>query len=98
MAKESSSIVCLCPGQAPAGGSDIWNEFRRIVHPTTTTAAPEIQENCERYKILLGIGWSIAGVIIVFTAVKFVIRKLKSQNDFERLVSPDEPATESNDD
>ena len=102
-ARENNRVVCLCPGWAPAGGQDIWYNFRRLVHPTTTTdrPAPENQQVCDKWKIMLGTSWCIIGLVITFYLVKISVKRFRSRNDFERVISDDspyQPTTESIDD
>ena len=82
----SNTVVCLQPGKAPLGGSDIWPDFQRSVHPSTTTVTPEVQSECTVWKTLLGIGWSLNGVIILFCVVKLALRKLRGRSQPETSV------------
>ena len=91
MARESDEVVCLRPGSAPTGGETLWPSFRQKVHPSTTTPAPEKPAECEKWKVMLGIGWSLSGLSLIFLMVKFVVKKMKSRQRYQQIVSEDHP-------
>ena len=90
-AQESNLIVCICPDQAPIGGSDLWPDFRRWIHPSTTTPAPEKPDECAKWKVMLGVGWFLSGSSLIFFLVKILLRKLRSRPRFERVIDDDHP-------
>lgn len=91
-AREDNKVVCLCPGEAPMGGSDIWGEFHRIVHPVTTTPRPEIEGNCQVWKAVSAASWSVGGLLILVYTSRILIKRIRRPpQGFERIVSPDNP-------
>jgi hypothetical protein len=94
IAAENNWVVCLRPGEAPLGGSDIWEDFREKVHPTTTTEAPETPEDCTKFKVLLGIGWSASASFIAFQIMKLILKKIRKRRNAERLLSDEQPTVQ----
>lgn len=96
-AKESNIVVCLRPNEAPIGGSDIWPEFRRTVHPSTstTTPAPEVNKDCRTWKAVSGVSWSLLGIVVIILTVIFVLRWSRSRNVYSQVINPDNPYRET---
>ena len=91
-AKVSNEVVCLCPGEAPLGGSGIWGEFHRVVHPVTTTPRPETRGNCRTWQAVSAASWSIGGLLILIYVSGIIVKKFRRPpQGFERIVSPDNP-------
>lgn len=90
LAHESNLVVCLRPGQAPSGGSDLWSMYQPRVHPSTTTSKPETSDDCKRWKIMLISGWALSGLSLIFYVAIFVKRRISRVN-FEQLVNEDNP-------
>ena len=91
MARENNLVVCLRPGLPPVGGSDIWNDFHQAVYPPTPVPPQPSKDNCMVWRSLVGVGWSIVGLFIVIGTMKFVLKKMRSRNNFERVINPDSP-------
>lgn len=78
--QRSSEIqVCLRKNKPPIGGEQIWNDFERHYHPTTTTPRPIIKTNCLEWKIATGVMISI----IIFIVCLYMSKKYLTNNTYE---------------
>lgn len=60
-------------------------------HPSTTTPIPENPDDCKKWKMMLGIGWTVSELSITTLAVEFVMKKMRSRPRAERILSENHP-------
>lgn len=85
VAQESNRVVCLRPGSAPLGGSDVWQDFKRIVYPGNSTPTPL---TCSKWQILLAGTWLVNVILVMIGIFKFI--RSRRENP-EQLINQESP-------